>query len=142
MIGELAIGEVSRRSGLRPSALRYYERLGLLDAPARAGRFRRYEVGVFQRLGVIQLAQQAGFTMAEIGELLNGFSPDTLPAVRWRAFAERKLVEVDAQIRRAEEMRRLLKESLHCGCLTIDECASPLQAGRPDSFGCAGKCAD
>jgi MerR family redox-sensitive transcriptional activator SoxR len=140
MGGELTIGAVARRSGLRPSALRYYERLGLLDAPARAGRFRRYDATVFARLGVIRLAQQAGFTMAEIAELLHGFAPDTPPAARWRAFAERKLTEVDAQIRRAEEMRRLLEESLRCGCVTLEECVAPLQEGRPEEFACATSC--
>jgi MerR family redox-sensitive transcriptional activator SoxR len=136
----LTIGEVSRRAGLRPSALRYYEQLGLLDAPTRAGRFRRYDTGVFARLGVIRLAQQAGFTMAEIAALLHGFAPDTPPAARWRAFAERKLVEVDAQIRRAETMRRLLEESLRCGCLTLEDCVAPLTAGQPDGFACATGC--
>lgn len=124
--GMLTIGEVSRRSGLRPSALRYYEELGLLDAPQRAGRHRRYDAGVFQRLAVIQLAQRAGFTMAEIGVLINGFTPDTPAATRWQALAERKLVEVEAQIRRGEEMRRLLLASLRCGCLALDECAALL----------------
>jgi MerR family redox-sensitive transcriptional activator SoxR len=136
----LTIGEVSRRAGLRPSALRYYESLGLLEVPTREGRFRRYDTTVFQRLQVIQLAQQAGFTMAEIAELLNGFASDTPPAVRWRAFAERKLAAVDAQIRRAQEMRRLLEESLRCGCLTLEECVSPLQEGRPEGFNCATGC--
>ena len=75
--------------------------------------------------------------MAEIGELLHGFAPDTPPAVRWRAFAERKLAAVDAQIRRAEEMRRLLEEGLRCGCLTLEECVLPLRDGRPEGFDCA-----
>jgi MerR family transcriptional regulator, redox-sensitive transcriptional activator SoxR len=126
MTGMLTIGEVARQTGLRPSALRYYEELGLLDAPQRAGKHRRYDAGVFQRLAVIQLAQRAGFTMAEIGVLINGFAPETPAAARWQALAERKLVEVEAQIRRGEEMRRLLQASLRCGCLALDECAALL----------------
>lgn len=122
----LTIGEVARRAGLRPSALRYYEELGLLDAPQRAGKHRRYEPGIFQRLAVIQLAQRAGFTIAEIGVLLNGFAPDTPAADRWQALATRKLAEVEEQLRRGEEMRRLLLASLRCGCLALDECAAHL----------------
>lgn len=102
----------------------------MLAPVRRAGRFRRYDATVFQRLGVIRLAQQAGFTMAEIGVLLNGFAPETPPAVRWHALARRKLVEVEEQLRRGEEMRRLLAASLRCGCLALDECAVVL--GAPD----------
>ena len=125
-MGTLTIGEVSRKAGLRPSALRFYEELGLLDPPQRAGKHRRYDAGVFQRLAVIQLAQRAGFTMAEIGVLINGFAPNTPAADRWRALAQRKLGEVEAQIRRGEEMRRLLQASLRCGCLDLEECAAIL----------------
>jgi MerR family redox-sensitive transcriptional activator SoxR len=128
LAGTLSIGEVARRAGLRPSALRYYEELGLLEAPQRAGKHRRYDASVFQRLAVIRLAQRAGFTMVEIGVLLNGFEPETTAAARWQALAERKLAEVEAQICRGEEMRRLLQASLRCGCLALDECAALLQA--------------
>ena len=145
--GALTIGEVAHRTGLRPSALRYYEELGLLDAPQRVGKHRRYDAVVFQRLAVIRLAQRAGFTMAEIAVLINGFAPDTPAATRWQALAERKLAEVEAQIRRGEEMRRLLQASLRCGCLALDECAAillpdegtaasarvPAATGEPDS---------
>jgi MerR family redox-sensitive transcriptional activator SoxR len=132
--GGLTIGEVSRKAGLRPSALRYYEALGLLETPQRAGKHRRYDASVFRRLAVIQLAQRAGFTMAEIGVLINGFAPDTPAADRWQALAERKLAEVEAQLRRGEEMRRLLRASLRCGCLALDECPTLLS---PEE-GCVG----
>ena len=134
---ELTIGEVASRSGLRPSALRYYEGLGLLDAPRRVGKHRRYEPGVLRRLAVIGLAQQAGFTMAEIAVLLHGFASDTPPAVRWQALAQRKLAEVEAQICRAQEMRRLLVESLRCGCLVLDDCAAVIRDGQPGKFACS-----
>ena len=136
LAGTLTIGEVAHRSGLRHSALRYYESLGLLDTPQRAGKHRRYDPAVFRRLAVIQLAQQAGFTMAEIAELLHGFAPETAAGDRWRALAERKLVEVEEQIRRGQEMRRLLEESLRCGCLDLDECAMPTDIGSRGAFAC------
>ena len=74
---DLAIGEVARRAGIRPSALRYYESIHLLPAPRRVGGRRRYGENTIQMLKVIQLAQQAGFTVAEIQTLLHGFAPDT-----------------------------------------------------------------
>jgi MerR family redox-sensitive transcriptional activator SoxR len=136
-VSTLTIGEVARRSGLRPSALRYYEELGLLDTPQRHGKHRRYDANVFQRLTVIRLAQRAGFTMAEIGVLLNGFAVGTPAAIRWRNLAEQKLAEVEEQLRRGEEMRRLLLESLRCGCLALDQCAAILLPGElPDSLAC------
>lgn len=120
---ELTIGAVAERTGLQPSALRYYESIGLLPAARRENGRRRYDAGVFQRLAVIRLSQQAGFTLAEIATLFEGFEDESTPAQRWRALAERKLPEVDTQIARAQAMKRLLTESLRCGCLSLEECA-------------------
>lgn len=122
----LTIGAVARRSGLRPSALRYYESAGLLPAPGRVGGQRRYDAGVLERLAVIQLAQDAGFTIAEIRTLLHGFAPDAPPPARWRDLATRKLPEVDALIARAQGMRRILEAGLRCECPTLEECARAL----------------
>ncbi len=119
----LSIGEVARQAGLQPSALRYYESAGLLPPPARLSGQRRYDPGVLQRLTLIRLAQQAGFTVAEIGTLLHGFEPDTPGSARWRALAEQQLPQVDALIARAQGMKRLLEEGLRCGCLRLKDCA-------------------
>jgi MerR family redox-sensitive transcriptional activator SoxR len=73
---------VARRVGIRTSALRYYERVGLLPAPRRVSGRRRYDESTVQMLRLIQLAQGAGFTVAEIQTLLHGFAPDTPPAAR------------------------------------------------------------
>ena len=104
------------------SAIRYYERRGLLPAPARSGGKRRYDARVLQRLRVIEVAKQAGFSLREIGRLLGGFDRRTTPSERWRALAEDKLREVDAQIARAERMRAFLLRGLECGCLTLEDC--------------------
>jgi MerR family transcriptional regulator, redox-sensitive transcriptional activator SoxR len=77
MIEELAIGEVARRAGIQPSALRYYERIELMPAPKRVSGRRRYGEDTVQMLKVVQLAQSFGFTVAEIQTLLHGFPPDT-----------------------------------------------------------------
>ena len=121
---ELSIGEVAKLAGIRTSAIRYYESVEVLPAPQRINGRRRYDSRVLDRLAVIQIAQQAGFTVAEMRTLFNGFTPETPASARWEALAQQKLVEVDALIRRALAMKRVLEEELlHCRCLTLDECA-------------------
>jgi MerR family transcriptional regulator, redox-sensitive transcriptional activator SoxR len=120
----LTIGEVAHRAGIRPSAIRYYESSGVLPAPRRVSGRRRYEPGVLQRLALIRLAQDAGFTVAEIKSLFSDFAPETPASARWQALATRKLVEVEALIARAQGMKRLLEEGLlRCRCPSLDECA-------------------
>lgn len=120
----LSIGEVARRSGLRPSALRYYEEAGLVAPAARVSGRRHYDASVLDRLRVIACAQDAGFTIAEVRELLRG---EDEPPARWRALAERKLREVDAVIEKALATRRLLEESLRCNCVALQQCVSVLR---------------
>ena len=117
----LTIGEVARRAGVRPSALRFYEAAGLLDPPMRRGGQRRYSPAVLQRLAVIELGQRAGFTIAEIRELLAGTAADA-PSERWRDLAQRKLPEIRVLIQRAKEMERWLEEGLRCECLRLEDC--------------------
>ena len=126
---ELPIGEVARRAGIRTSALRYYESIGLMPAPKRVSGRRRYDESTVQMLKVVQLAQQAGFTVAEIQTLLHGFAPDTPPAQRWDPLARQKLRELDALIERAQHMKRILETGLHCGCLRLEDCAVVLERG-------------
>jgi MerR family redox-sensitive transcriptional activator SoxR len=118
----LSIGEVAARAGIRPSAIRYYESIGLLPEPQRVNQQRRYEPEVLTQLAVVRMAQEAGFTVAEIVTLFHGFEPGIAASERWRALAERKIAEIEALIARAETMRRVLGESLRCNCLTLDEC--------------------
>jgi len=121
---EFTIGEVAQRAGIRASALRYYESVEILSAPRRINGQRHYDARVFDQLAVIQVAQQAGFTVSEIRTLFNGFTADTPASARWQELARQKLVEVDALLLRAQAMKRLLEETLlHCRCLTLDECA-------------------
>lgn len=126
---EWTIGEVARRAGLRTSAVRYYESVGILPAPRRINGRRRYDPAILQHLAVIQVAQQAGFTMAEIGLLLHGFTGDVPPSARWRTLAQAKLTEVETLIQRAQAMKRLLEEGLDCGCLDFNECVMVAGAG-------------
>jgi MerR family redox-sensitive transcriptional activator SoxR len=116
----LPIGEIARRAGLRPSAVRYYERVGLLNPVPRAGGRRRYDSAAFHRLSAIRLAQRAGFSLDEIKRL---FEAERRPGgAGWRALVESKLREVRARIDEAQMMERMLLESLECGCEAFDEC--------------------
>jgi MerR family transcriptional regulator, redox-sensitive transcriptional activator SoxR len=119
----LTIGEVASQSGLRTSAIRYYEDIGVLPRPERVyGGHRRYSARVFQQLAFIQLAQQAGFSMAEIQTLVSGFDEDAPLGVRWRTLAEQKLAELEELITRAQGMKRILENGMRCHCLNLDEC--------------------
>lgn len=120
----LTIGDVARCTGLRTSAIRYYESTGLIPAPRRVSGQRRYADDVLTHLQIVRMAQEAGFTIEEIRTLVAGFPDGTPAGDRWRALASRKLPEVDAQIARLQTMRRVLEESLACGCLTLDACAA------------------
>ena len=125
----MSVGEVARRAGVRPSAIRYYESVGLLPRPARSGGWRRYEADVLDWLGLVTSAREAGFTMPVVRRLVAGFEPGTPPVMRWRALATRKLAEVDALVARAERMRVVLRRALACGCLRLEDCGRLL--GRP-----------
>jgi DNA-binding transcriptional MerR regulator len=118
----LAIGEVARRVGLRPSALRYYERLGLLPAPARDSGRRRYDERVFTRLRVIAFARECGFSLREVRQLFAG-KPYS---AAMRGLAHRKLAEMEQTIARIEAMRSLLRTALRCECLTLEQCGRRL----------------
>lgn len=122
-MGSLAIGEVARRAGVNATAIRYWERAGVLPPPRRVGGQRRYDSGVLDHLAAIRMAQGAGFTVAEVRELVHGGEPGSPFSARWRALAERKLNEVAALIARARAMQAVLEEGLRCGCLTLDDCA-------------------
>jgi MerR family transcriptional regulator, redox-sensitive transcriptional activator SoxR len=121
-VATLTIGEVARQAGVRTSALRYYEGIGLLPATRRVNGRRRYDGNALRVLGVIRLAKQAGFTVAETRMLLHGFSAGTPPSARWRALALRKRAEMDALIARAERMKQILETVLQCECPQLSDC--------------------
>jgi DNA-binding transcriptional MerR regulator len=114
----LSISEVGEATGLQGSALRYYEKAGLIRPAARVGGRRHYDPSVLQRLAAIALLQDAGFTIAEVGQLLgSGTSRD-----RWRSMAVRKLGEIDAHVERVAAARELLISALRCDCSGLDTC--------------------
>jgi MerR family redox-sensitive transcriptional activator SoxR len=121
-MNRLAIGEVARRAGLRPSALRYYEHVGLIRPQPRAGGRRQYDATVFYALAVIEFAKRAGFSIAETKLLLTGFGAEVTASARWRAMARRKQEELDRTISDARRMKTLLSQILQCRCVTLEEC--------------------
>jgi MerR family redox-sensitive transcriptional activator SoxR len=117
---QLQIGQVAERAGIRKSAIRYYEEIGLLEPAERVAGRRIYEPSVLRRLSVINVSQRAGLSLDEIRELIEaGESPTS---ERLQSIAAAKLPEVEALIARAEAMRDWLKTAEGCGCQTIDEC--------------------
>lgn len=127
----LSIGEVARRAGLRPSALRYYEQVGLISPQPRASGRRQYGSDVFNVLAVIEHAKRVGFTIAETKLLLTGFGPDVAASARWRFMARRKEEELDRIIANARQMKTLLRLILKCECVTLEECGRRLRTSFP-----------
>lgn len=114
----LSISEVVQATGLQSSALRYYERVGLIASVGRAGGRRQYDPSVLRRLAVIALLQEAGFTIAEVGQLLDaGTGDDT-----WRSMAEQKLAELDSHLARITTAREVLIAAVECDCSGLDTC--------------------
>ena len=120
----MTIGDVARRTRLNTSAIRYYERLGLLPEPVRERGQRRYGQEILTRLAVVRMAQEAGFSLEEVRTLLSGYPEGTPAWERWADLARRKILEVDALIARMQAIRATLEESLRCGCPTLDACAA------------------
>jgi len=118
----LTIGEVAGLAGKSPSAIRYYEQIGLLPEPERVNGRRRYDAGIVRTLAVIETGQRAGLALDEIKLLLSA-SPDDAAAVdRLREVANRKLPEIVALIERSELVRGWLECAARCECPNLDEC--------------------
>lgn len=115
----LSIGEVATASGLRPSALRYYEEVRLITPLERRGGRRYYEPTVLARLALIAHCQDVGFTIAEIATLLDG---RPRARQRWQDLAESKLRDIDCQMRKLREMQRHLQSALACQCGNMESC--------------------
>jgi MerR family redox-sensitive transcriptional activator SoxR len=118
---QLTVSEVARQIGLRPSAVRYYERIGVLLPAHRISGQRRYDNTVLHRLAVIQWARQTGFTLDEIRQLFFGFRDNTPASKRWRNLSRQKLAELASQLERIKTMQ-LRRMTRCCRCETLDEC--------------------
>ena len=135
-MNDLSIGEVAQHAGIRTSAIRYYESIGLLPEAVRVSGRRRYEPQVVQMLQLIQIAQQAGLRIAEIHELFHGFNQDVPVSERWQQLAQRKLEEVELMLQQAQAMQKILHSLLQCGCVRLEECFEQLTN---DAVSCSTK---
>ena len=118
-----SISEVARRMGLKTSAIRYYEQLGILPTAIRVSGQRRYDHAALYRLAVVQRARLAGFTLDEIRTLFFGFQDGTRAEARWRLMADRKLVELEAIVKQIRAMQALLQRlKTKCRCKTLEMC--------------------
>jgi len=122
-MSHLTISEVAQQVGLRPSAIRYYEQIGILLPPQRISGQRRYDATVLNRLAVIQRARQLGFTLDQIKRLFFGFRNVTPASARWQELSQRKLSELEILSGQIKTMQRLLRKMMEkCHCDTLDQC--------------------
>src|SRR5215470_14837030 len=126
MSEDMAISDVARVFGLRASAIRYYEQIGILPLPKRKNGQRRYDSSALFRLAVVQRARETGFTLEEIRELFFGFPPRTRPPKRWHQLSDRKIAELRERMKRLKLMETLLKRLENCRCDALDECGEKL----------------
>jgi MerR family redox-sensitive transcriptional activator SoxR len=119
----LTIGQIARRAGLNLSAIRYYEDKGLLPEAPRVSGQRRYTEDTLARLGVIDVAKRAGFSLDDIRVLLDAGDAGQPAHQQLQDLARRKLPEVDELIARAERVRGWLQTATSCGCNSLDVCA-------------------
>jgi MerR family redox-sensitive transcriptional activator SoxR len=120
---ELSIGEVAARSGVAPSALRFYEREGLVQAARTDGNQRRYDRAVLRRIAFIQAGRAAGVTLAEIQRALDGLPRSRTPSrTDWERLSNKWRDDLDARIETLQALRDRLTTCIGCGCLSIDQC--------------------
>lgn len=119
---QMSISQVARQVGLRPSAIRYYEQIGILVPAQRSGGQRRYDSTVLYRLAVIQRSRQIGFTLEEIRQLFFGFRNGTPASRRWKTMTKRKLAELDVLVERIQAMQSVLRRLQHCPCKALEQC--------------------
>ena len=125
----LTIGEVSRRSGVASSALRFYEERGLIASERAGSGHRRYPRPVLRRIAFIVFAQRVGLSLDEIKGELDKLPPDRAPTRRdWSRLSSNWTARIDQQLAELQRLRLGLAECIGCGCLSLDRC----QLANPD----------
>ena len=122
----MKIGELAHLAGLRPSAIRYYEKLGLLAPPHRSGGQRRYSPDTLDRVLLIRFAGEMGFSLSEIKLFLSGLRDKAPVGPRWKKLATKKLLEVENSIARSVRLKTLLQRLRHCRCRSLKQCVTAL----------------
>lgn len=129
----LTIGEVSRRAGVAPSALRFYEEQGLISSRRSSGNQRRYRRDVLRRVAFIRMAQEAGLSLGEVGTLLALLPTDRTPTKSdWAAVVERLQPILDNEIRALKALRDQLDDTDDMALLSL---VAGWRASRPEMNG-------
>ncbi|HET8658629.1 MAG TPA: redox-sensitive transcriptional activator SoxR [Micromonosporaceae bacterium] len=119
----LTIGELAQRSGVAASALRYYERLGLVRATRTTGNQRRYDRSELRRVAFIRVAAQVGISLDEISAALRSLPDSRTPTkADWERLSRAWKGRLDAQIALLERLRDQLTSCIGCGCLSLRRC--------------------
>src|ERR687891_2072829 len=119
----MTIGEVSRRSGVAASALRFYEERELITSERAGSGHRRYQRPVLRRIAFIVFAQRIGLSLDEIGGELAKLPPDRAPTRRdWSRLSSGWTARIDERIAELERLKLGLTECIGCGCLSLDRC--------------------
>jgi MerR family redox-sensitive transcriptional activator SoxR len=120
----LTIGQLSERSGVATSALRFYESRGLIHAERTTGNQRRYPQSTLRRVAFVRAAAQVGLTLEEVGEALSTLPENRTPTkADWERLSRSWRSRLDAQIARTERLRDQLTSCIGCGCLSLKTCA-------------------
>jgi MerR family transcriptional regulator, redox-sensitive transcriptional activator SoxR len=132
----LTISEVSRRSGVASSALRFYEDRGLIVSERAGSGHRRYDRSVLRRIAFIVFAQRVGLTLEEIGEELAKLPPGRVPTRRdWSRLSRGWSSRIEERIAELERLKAGLTECIGCGCLSLDRCKLANPNDRAAGFG-------
>jgi len=119
----MTIGELSRRSGVAASALRFYEQRGLIASERAGSGHRRYARPVLRRIAFIVFAQRVGLTLAEIGSELAKLPGDRAPSRRdWSRLSRAWTARIDDRVAELERLKAGLTECIGCGCLSLARC--------------------
>lgn len=120
----LTIGQISERSGVPPSALRFYEERGLIFAERTAGNQRRYPRVMLRRIAFIRAAQRVGLSLDQISEALATLPRDRAPnKADWARLSKEWRSELDARIDALQRLRDRLTGCIGCGCLSLTTCS-------------------
>lgn len=119
----LTIGDFAARSGVAPSALRYYEREGLIRSTRTSGNQRRYQRSELRRVGFIRIAQQVGVSLDEIRDALAALPENRTPTkADWSRLSARWRRRLEERILLMERLRDQLTGCIGCGCLSLQRC--------------------
>ena len=127
---DLTISKVAKQFGMRASALRYYEQIGILPATYRRGGQRLYDESAVRRLAIVQRARELGFTIKETQILFADFSCGPPISERWHGLCEAKLQDLELRIEQIHEMQRMLQKMMQCRCAAFDQCGAGILEGK------------